>query len=453
MQNFRLQLIIRLLLLAATMAVSIFLWMNTDYYISAGLLVLVIIYQIVHLIHFVDQTNRNLTRFLNSIRYSDFSRSFSSKKLGKSFEELDESFAEVVDKFKQQRLEKQVQFRYMETVVQHIGIGLISFNQKGEGELINTAAKRLLQVASLFRAEDLKRVNERLFRSVKKLKGGNRDVIKVNIKDKSMQLAVHAATFRLRDEMYKLVSLQDINLELEEKEMEAWQNLTQVLAHEIMNSVTPIASLSDTVQMLLKKHVHENEEGYIIQKEAVKDLGDALETIENRSRGLIHFVNSYRDITQIPKPNTEQISVKKLLQRAKNLNKGEAEQRNIDIEVTVEPVTLEITADPHLIGQVLINLIKNAFRALKKRGRGTVILKGETGSSGGVKIHVQDNGPGINPESLEKIFIPFYSTRRPDERSGSGIGLSLSRQIMRAHNGTLSVQSSEEEGSTFTLRF
>src|SRR5699024_4393721 len=163
MKNFRLNLIIRVLLLSAIIAACLYLWMATDYYISAGLLILVIVYQIKQLIHFVELTNRKLTRFLESIRYSDFSRSFSSKKLGKSFQELDESFTEVVDVFKQQRIEKQAQFRYMETVVQHIGIGLISFNQKGEVELLNTAAKRLLQVAALRDVEGLKSISTSLY--------------------------------------------------------------------------------------------------------------------------------------------------------------------------------------------------------------------------------------------------------------------------------------------------
>lgn len=453
LKNFRLQLILRIALLAATMAACIYLFVETDYYISAGLLVLVIIYQITRLIYFVDETNRNLSRFLNSIRFSDFSRSFSSKKPGQSFQELDDSFQQIVNKFKQERIEKQVQFRYMETVIQHIGIALISFNQKGEVELINTAAKRLLQIASLFKAEDLANINAPLSGCINRLNGGDREVIKVTIKQKTMQLAVHATVFRLRDEMYKLVSLQDINPELEEKEMEAWQNLTQVLAHEIMNSITPIASLSDTVQLLLKKHVHEMDEGYMIEKEAVNDVGDALDTIENRSRGLIRFVNSYRDITQIPRPNKEQLYVKRLLERAGNLNKGEAENQHITIEILVEPETLEITADPHLIEQVLINLIKNAFRALQKKKRGAITLKSEISHGGGVNIHVIDNGSGINPDNLEKIFIPFYSTRRPDGQSGSGIGLSLSRQIMRAHGGTLTARSDGKDGSMFTMRF
>lgn len=453
LKNFRLNVIFRVVLLALSMGTCLYLWLNSDFYISAGLLSAIVIYQIIRLIHYVDQTNRKLSRFLNSIRYSDFSRSFSGKSLGQSFNQLDETLAKVIEAFKEQRIEKQIQFRYMQTVVQHIGIGLISFNQDGEVELINSAAKRLFQIATLRKLNHLNDISPALTQTIQQLNSGDRKMVRVPVGNKTLQLAVHATGFRLRDEMYKLVSLQDINAELEDKEMEAWQNLTQVLAHEIMNSVTPIASLSDTVQLLLKTNTTEQNGTYKIKKEAIKDVSDALDTIENRSQGLIRFVNSYRDFTKIPKPEVAHFSVQKLLERVYNLNKGEAKMYNINMVVSTDPETLELTADPHLVEQVLINLIKNAFRALKDQPDGEITLQGEISGGGGILIRVHDNGPGIQTDNLEKIFIPFYSTRRPYEGSGSGIGLSLSRQIMRAHGGTLSVKSSPEAGTTFNLQF
>ncbi|HYW34008.1 MAG TPA: ATP-binding protein [Balneolaceae bacterium] len=453
MKNFRLQIIFRVLVLAVTLAVCIYLWFETTLYLSAALISLLAVYEVSRLIHYAEQTNRKLNRFLESIRYSDFSQSFSGPRRGETFEELDESFARVAEAFKKQRIAKQVQFRYMKTVVRHIGIGLISFDRNGNIELMNKAAKKLFDVASLRTIDDIEKISPRLLDAIKNIEGNDRDVVQLSINNKSMQLAVRATVFRLRDSTYKLVSLQDINAELEEKEMEAWQNLTQVLAHEIMNSVTPIASLSETVQMLLKTHIRENEDGYIINKEAVTDVSDALDTIENRSEGLIRFVNSYRDFTKIPEPELETFSVKKLLQRVQNLNKGEAQDQQIAVNFSVEPDDLKLTADPHLIEQVLINLTKNAFRALGDQPEGTLHLHSELTSKGSVCIQVTDNGPGIPPENLDKIFIPFYSTQRPYKQGGSGIGLSLSRQIMRAHGGTLKVQSMPGEGTTFRLQF
>jgi nitrogen fixation/metabolism regulation signal transduction histidine kinase len=453
MQNFRVQIILRVILLAITLAACVFFWLETGFYLSAALFTVFAVYQIFRLVYFVEGTNRKLTRFLDSIRYSDFSRSFSSSKRGESFQELDASFQEVVEAFKKQRIETEVQFRYMQTLVRHIGIGLISFNQEGEVELLNTAAKKLFDTGGLQRIGELETISPALFNAVNNIEHDDRKVLQVSIEYKTLELAIRATVFRLRDEMIKLVSLQDINAELEEKEMEAWQNLTQVLAHEIMNSVTPIASLSDTVKMLIETKTRENGDGYIIQKEALNDVSKALETIENRSEGLIRFVNSYRDFTKIPKPDRKRFSVKKLLQSVKNLNKGEAKEQKINFNISVEPDSLKLTADPHLIEQALINLIKNAFRALKNQSDGVITLHAEMSGKGHIFIQVSDNGPGIPRENLDKIFIPFYSTQRPYKGGGSGIGLSLSRQIMRAHGGTLTVQSRRAGGTAFTLRF
>ncbi len=452
LKNFRLNIIFRVAFLAATLAGCTYLWVDNGYYISAGLLTLVVVWQIIRLINYVDATNRKLSRFFDSVRYSDFSRSFSGNKLGKSFAQLDETLGKVIKKFKEQRIEKQIQFRYMQTVVEHIGVGLISFNQKGEVELLNNAAKRLFQIAALRNVNDLGGISPALIEAIRELKTDDYEIVTMSINSKNMQIAIHATTFRLRDEMYKLVSFQDINTELEDKQMEAWQNLTQVLAHEIMNSVTPIASLSDTVQMLIKQNRLEKNGSYQFKKAAINDVSEALETIENRSNGLIRFVDSYRDFTKEPAPDISLFSVKKLLERVRNLNKGEAEKRNIKIITEVDPESLELTADAHLIEQVLINLVKNAFRALSDQKSGTITLKGKI-THGDVCILVYDDGPGIKSEDLEKIFIPFFSTDRPQKSRGSGIGLSLSRKIMRAHGGNISVESELGKGTTFTLQF
>lgn len=452
-KNFRFGVIWRVSLLGGTIALWFYLLFRTEYYVSITLLFVVIIMEVIQLVRYVERTNEKLTRFLNSIRYSDFSRAFPNHGLGSSFEALNKAFSKVIEEFKKERSEKQEHFRYLQTVVQHVGIGLISFNHRGEVELINTAAKRLFQVPTLRNIQALGDLSEPLLNAVMALKGGNRTLIRVMIDNETLQLAIYATEFRMHNDLYKLVSFQNIHTELEEKEMEAWQNLTQVLAHEIMNSITPISSLSDTVHMLLEQKSVEKNDHYSIDKEAILDVKEALDTIKNRSQGLMRFVNSYRDFTQIPEPSYEHFPVKQLLLRLRNLNKGEAEAQNVDIEVSVDPETLEVTADPHLIEQTLINLMKNAFRVLENVKNARISLKGYMDTDGKVVIQVQDNGPGISKENMQKIFIPFYSTGKPSARGGSGIGLSLSRQIMRMHKGTLTVTSEKNEGTVFTLRF
>lgn len=452
-KNFRLGVILRIIFLFLTMGLWSYLVFYTSYYVSITILAVIIIFQVIHLLRYVEKTNEKLTRFLDSIRYSDFSQSFHNNELGESFRELNEAFAKVIDQFKKERAQKQESLRYLQTVVQHIGIGLISFNQNGDVELINTAAKRLFQIPTLRKIKALGEISENLLNAVLELKGGNRTLVRISIDNEPLQLAIHATEFRMHGEMFKLVSFQNIHTELEEKEMEAWQNLTQVLAHEIMNSITPIASLSDTVHMLLESNAKPKNGIYKIEKDSLQDVKDALHTINKRSHGLMRFVNSYRDFTQIPEPSFEHFSVKELLHRVRNLNKGEAESQGVEMNVEVDPESLEVTADHQLIEQVLINLTKNSFRALEGYSNGIVTLRGLMDSDGKVLIQVEDNGPGIKKSNLEKIFIPFYSTSQPNSRGGSGIGLSLSRQIMRMHRGTLTVKSDGNKGTIFTLRF
>lgn len=453
LKNFRVGVLLRILLLIGTIALWLYLIFQTEYYVTITLLSATIIFQSVWLIQYVEQTNKKLTRFLNSIRYSDFSRSFKKHEVGSSFDELNQAFSGVIEEFKKERAEKHESYQYLQTVVQHIGIGLISFNHSGKTELINTAAKRLFNIPTLLHIEELKNINDSLYKAVTELKGGNRTLVRISRENEAMQLAIYATEFRMHEEHYKLVSFQNIHTELEEKEMEAWQNLTQVLAHEMMNSITPIASLSDTVHMLLNRNVTPENGIYTIAEESLKDVKEALETIKNRSKGLMQFVNSYRDFTQIPEPNYEVFNIQHILQRVKNLNKGESESQDVEITVNVDPATLEVTADPHLIEQVLINLTKNAFRALEEVENARIQLVGRLNEEGRVIIQVKDNGPGIKPENQHKIFIPFYTTDRPTSRGGSGIGLSLSRQILRKHRGTLKVESDIKSGTVFTLLF
>lgn len=451
-KHFRFGVVTRVLLLASTLALMIYLVLETVFYVSIMILALVVLVQIILLIRYLEHANVLLTRFLEAIRYSDFTGTFRNKEMGKSFGDLNTAFTEVMERFKEERGEKEESLRYLETVVQHIGIGMMCFNSQGEVVLLNTAAKRLFQVPVIRTTESLKDISIPLYKTLQKLKNGGRNLVRITIKDETLQLAIYATEFRMRDEAYKLVSFQNIHTELEEKEMESWQNLTQVLAHEIMNSITPIASLSGTVHMLLEQNTQSKGEVFEIDSETLNDVKEALNTIGNRSQGLIRFVNSYRDFTQIPEPKFELFKVKDTLERVASLMKSEVAKEQIRIQVEVEPESLELTADPHLVEQVLINLVKNAVRILHQR-EGLITLKGMLDSNGRVIVQVVDNGPGVKKSVSEKIFIPFYSVHSGSQNKGSGIGLSLSRQIMRLHGGSLTLSSELGSGSTFTLRF
>ena len=452
--RFRIGVIARVIFMFAMVGLFIYMVLNTQYFVSSALIGILIIAQVVNLIHYVETTNKQLQRFFEAISYNDFSQTFSNRGANKSFASLNAAFNDIIEKFKSERSKGEESYRYLQTVVQHVGIGLFTFNQTGEIELFNTAAKRLLDVSVLRNVEQLKEVSEPLFETVIGLKSGARTLLNCNIGSEKLQLAIYATEFRMKGDNYKLISLQNISSELDEKEMEAWQNLTQVLAHEIMNSITPIASLSDTVNSMLMGDVFGSEAPEPIPPETLKDVKDALGTINKRSLGLMRFVNSYRNITQIPTPIFEVLAVREVLERVRNLMKGEAARRRVTVEIDVDPETLEITADAQLIDQALINIVKNAFKALSETSNPKIILRGKIDQSGHPAIEVEDNGPGIKDSVKEKIFVPFYTTSQSNtENGGSGIGLSLSRQIMRMHGGTLNVSASKKGRTVFSFRF
>ena len=453
-KGFRTHIIFRVLLLALTIGGLCVLILKTELIASMLLVGGMVLLQMVLLIRFLETTNKKLGRFIEAINYDDFSQTFFNHKKEDTFSELGEIFNQVIGKFKHERAKGEESARYLETVVQHIGVGLISFNQNGEIELINTTAKRLLGSSVLRSVSQLEAIDEQLYRVVMEMKSGNRILLHLNINEHPLQLAMYATEFRMKGNNYTLISLQNISSELDEKEMEAWQNLTQVLAHEIMNSITPIASLADTVNSLLGDGELSASAVEPISAETLTDVKEALTTINKRSIGLMRFVNSYRNLMQLPNPVIEVLSLYDTLVRVSNLMKGESTRNLVDISIMVEPESLEISADAQLIDQALINIVKNAFKALQETPGATIQLRGRLSGDGHPVIEIEDNGPGIKETALDKIFVPFYTTRKEvGFEGGTGIGLSLSRQIMRMHGGSLTVNKSEPGKTIFQLKF
>lgn len=448
-KNFRFNVIIRILFLGATIYLLLYLYLQTSLYATILIVAAIIVYQIYAMLLYVEKTNKDLTRFLQAIKYTDFSQSFSGTGLGSSFKQLNEAFSEVIEQFRKARSEKEEHYRYLQTVVQHVGIGLISFKPDGEVGLINTAAKRLLKVPHLKNIKSLETYSKLLVDTMLRLRSGEKALIKIDDKRELLQLAVYATEFKLREQMFTLVSLQNIQSELEEKEMEAWQNLIRVLTHEIMNSVTPIASLASTVNDLLTDTQGTQKAGGEISAESITDIRDASQTIQKRSESLLHFVDAYRTLTRIPKPEFKLFPVKELFNSVHQLFRQQMATNAVEFHMAVEPESLDLTADPRLIEQALINIMLNAIQAVQKQPHGSVELCARIDERGRVIIQVADNGPGIRDEVLDKIFIPFFTTKQ----EGSGIGLSLCRQIMRLHRGTIHASSVAGVRTEFTLRF
>ncbi len=410
---------------------------------------LIAIVQVGGLIRYVERTNRKLTQFLESIRHSDFSTSFSDKGLGHSFEGLNRAFNEVIREFRKNRAEKEEHYNYLLTVVQHVSIGIIAFRKDGKVDIFNNAVKRLLKINNLKEIQELESVKQELPGLLLNMKAGDKQLIKLVVEDELQQLSVYATEFRMRGEEFLLVSLQNISSELEEKEIESWQKLIRVLTHEIMNSITPISSLASTVQDILLEESDSNIRMRELDDDDINSVHQALSTISSRSQGLLTFVETYRNLTRIPRPNFRYFPVNELFDRAHSLLRPKMEKFGIRCTARVFPGDLMITADPDLIDQVIINLLLNAMDAVKESVEPIISVTAAFNPSGRVSIDFADNGTGIKPDILDKIFMPFFTSKK----EGSGIGLSLSRQIMHLHKGTITVKSKPNEGAVFTLVF
>ena len=393
------------------------------------------------LYRYVTSFNRKFVRFLESVRYSDFTIKFrADNAMGGTFQELNQQFNEVLMAFRQARAEKEANLQYLNAIVQHIGTGLITFDADGKVNLVNNAALRMLEIYRLRQLSDLQENHPRLFEMLSSLETGVRELYHT---PHDQPLAVQGTAIQMRGSWVRIVALQNIGTELQQKEVEAWQNLTRVLRHEIMNSMTPIVSLVGTMRLI----VDEDIETSTSNQEAVDDLKEALQTLEKRSKGMMKFVNAYRDFTTLPKPTMRTIPVQELIQEVLHLLQADLTAAGVLWKSVVLPETLSLVGDVDQLQQVLINLIKNALEAVRDQPQPLIDIQAFLADSQRVSITIRDNGSGIEPEALEKIFIPFYTTKK----TGSGIGLSLSRQILQQHNGNLVVSSQVGQGTTFSL--
>ncbi|HAA22525.1 MAG TPA: ATP-binding protein [Cytophagales bacterium] len=406
--------------------------------------------QVVSLVQYLDRNTREVLDFLHSLKMDEVNAPFSTDDKDPTRQELYTAFNEVLAMVKEVRTARDEQYQYLKNIVHHVGIGLITFDARGDVQIVNTAARKLFGRSELRNIRELEMLNPALVESLRRLKTGGRDLVRLEREGDVEQLSVYAIELTLRGKEFKLVSVQNIRSELEEKEMEAWQNLIRVLTHEIMNSVTPISSLAGTVRGELEGQLTNDLEVNPIPNDEIEDLFQAVDTIQRRSEGLIRFVQDFRNLTHIPQPNKTRIEVRELLQPTVMLLQPEAEAKGVNLSLSVDPETLSVMADSELIDQVLINLVKNAIQAFDEDHEGVkeVALTATEDSRGRVLVHIKDNGVGIEEDALSKIFIPFFTTKK----QGSGIGLSLSRQIMRQHGGNISVKSVVNEGTEFTLK-
>jgi two-component system, NtrC family, nitrogen regulation sensor histidine kinase NtrY len=447
MSRFTLLMLLRIALLIGN--VLLFVWIFGDMRLLFNQIILVALFigQLAELIYFINHTNRELARLFISIKHSDFTVSFNRKKLGHSFSELEGSLNEIVQAFKQVKIEKEAQFHFLQMLVNQLTIGIISL-QKDEIVLINPTAQKLLCMEGAKNWKLLEVAKPAFTKEIELIGNTGRKLIEWKENGTTKLLAIEVNTLIILDKQHRLITLQDINSEIEQKEIEAWHKLIRILTHEIMNSVTPISSLTETMQGMLTDKNGKQKDLSSINDETITDVRFSLNTIQKRSEGLFDFVENYRKLTRVPKPVKEKIRVHSFLLSMEGLMKQQLIQHQIQLSVSANDKELVIDADQTLLEQVIINLITNSIHALENRSNKEIKLKAYTQENFKI-IEVTDNGKGIPEKELKEIFIPFFSTRQ----EGSGIGLSLSKQIMSAHEGSIRVKSEVGIGTSFYLYF
>jgi two-component system, NtrC family, nitrogen regulation sensor histidine kinase NtrY len=438
------------LILAVCFGVA-YVALATTFYATLLLLLVLLALQVSGLVHYVQRTNRELARFMLAIRHGDFTQTFVPAPAGGSFAELGAEFEEILGRFRAARSAKEEQASYLDTLIQHVPVAVIALDETGRIDQFNHAARRLFGAGAPHKLQDFDGFGKHFAEKILALEPGRPALLQVTKDNALLQLNVLATDLKIGGRSFKIVSLQDIQGELEAREVEAWQNLIRVLTHEIMNSATPISSLATTAAELLAEARNMPREGARDDAvdHAIDDAHDAVETIAKRSSGLVRFVESYRRLTRVPQPKLRELGASELIERVVQLMRPDLERRGIAVHASVTPRNLAIVADPDLLEQVLINLLRNALDAVAAAARPEIRVRAEIDASGQAVIAVEDNGHGMDEQVRQNIFVPFFTTKQ----HGTGIGLSLVRQIMRSHHGSVGVQSAPGAGTAVRLSF
>lgn len=439
------RILIRVLLMFLTLSLGSFLLVKGYYAYLASLLPF-IIFQLIDFYNFHRKAQQEVEQFVESIHYRDFSRHFDVKEAPVELQSLRKGFNDINSTFKLISREKETQYQYVQKILELVNTGILSFEHKsGDIGWMNESFKNMLAIPYLKTIHSLERRDATLYQDVLNLRPGESKIVSV-VKDKNVHKTLMAATaFQTDGKIYKLIAFQDVNEALDETEAKAWQKLLSVMTHEIMNSVAPISSLAETMLHRLQESASMLEG----QPGALEDLELGIGTIRRRSEGLLKFAETYRNLNKITTLSLKKVYARDLFENLHHLMQPTLDSKNIELEIILKDPDLTLEADTNLIEQVLINLVVNAVEAVKDSAEPRITLMGSLTMNNRPVIKVADNGMGMSPEVMDNIFIPFFSTKK----NGSGIGLSLCKQILLLHKGNIQVQSIEGQGSAFLLHF
>ncbi|WDF81055.1 sensor histidine kinase [Mucilaginibacter sp. AW1-7] len=405
-----------------------------------------VIYAVIEMIRFQKKAQDEVNQFVESIHYRDFSRHFDVRKAPNELKPLRKGFNDINTTFKLISRERETQYHYLQKILELVDTGILSYEEDtGTISWINEAFKKLLSIPYLKTIQSLEKREPALYHELLKLKPGESNIISIIRNQQMVKILITSSMMRSDDKLYKLLAFQNVSEALDETESKAWSKLLNVMTHEIMNSVAPISSLADT----LKNRLQSPEITETMEATELEDLELGIDTIKRRSDGLLKFTESYRSLNKITKLERDRILVRNLFENLNSLMKPTLSKKNIELEIILRDPALAIEADINLIEQVMINLLVNAIEAVKDRDEPRITLSAEAQNNSKTLVKITDNGMGMPHELLDKIFIPFFSTKK----TGSGIGLSLCKQIMLLHKGNIQVLSTEGKGSSFILQF
>ncbi|MFC2086371.1 PAS domain-containing sensor histidine kinase [Bacteroidota bacterium] len=450
-KKFRLALIVRLSLILFNLTGLAFVIVNTtlqNWIFTIIALLMLAIFQTYSLMRFVNKTNRDYAKFLTSVKNGDFISNFHTKFDDSGYKDFYSSLSEVFEIFQKVKIEKEAQFQYLRQIMRQLNVGVIAFDPDGVIEVMNLMATRLLRITKVDHWDKLKIKTPVFYNLINSISKKDKRLVDIVIKGEKKQFFIEVNTISLLELPHKIITFQNIKSEVEAKEIEAWHKLIRTMAHEIMNSLTPITSLTETSIMLLQ-----NEGGYQkkpaeFTKKTISNLVVALKTIESRTNGLLGFISNYRKLTRIALPKPEKLGIDELFEKIETLMRREAEKYKAGINYHILHSEMFINADGGQIEQVLINLLTNSFSAIKQTKKPEIKVLAYNNEDG-VTIEVTDNGNGIEPDKIDKIFIPFFSTKP----QGTGIGLSLSKQIIKNHKGDIEVKSIPGEKTSVYVHF
>lgn len=445
--RYYLGIVIRIILIVFSALLLAFLSFKTNYLYCIVSLIIVISLQTWNLISYIIKRRDELKKMLEYIKENNATMYF-SKSYNPHFKELGYFLNEIGEIVRKVRLEKENQLRYTQYIIEHIGIGLLSYDQYGKVEFINLAAKNLLNIHDIKSIEILDKMHLGLKDILLSMNAENQKVFITKSGGKLLHLAIRMSVVKIAEKEIRLVSFQDIKNELDEKEIESWQKLTRVLTHEIINSITPVTSLTGTISNFFKTND---------QVVASKDITDStiqeavtgLDLIEERGNAVLDFVKKFKSLTKLPTPTYEDVKLSVLVENIYLLKKEELLEKGISLEYTINPNENTILCDKNLMEHVIINLINNAADAVSENdiSKGKhITINTEKNKDNKTLINISDNGKGIPDDIIKDIFVPFFTTKE----DGSGIGLSLSRQILKLHGGIISVKS-EKGNTTFII--